>query len=137
MTEEVVIGRRAHELGIVLADDAELETAIQEIKKDYPEGRIRADASGKCYPLFPCGRIGSGFACSWKKSLTRSWFNRCNISACRTLNCIIKPMKNDIADQKRKDTGNRFEASHHRTTPTLEKVEDGLPAMDGRAAKTL
>lgn len=36
MTEELVIDRRAGELGIVLSD-AELETAIQEIKKDYPE----------------------------------------------------------------------------------------------------
>jgi FKBP-type peptidyl-prolyl cis-trans isomerase (trigger factor) len=36
MTEELVIDRRAEELGIVL-DDAELETAIQEVKADYPE----------------------------------------------------------------------------------------------------
>jgi parvulin-like peptidyl-prolyl isomerase len=36
MTEELVIDRRAGELGIQL-DDAELEAAIQEIKKDYPE----------------------------------------------------------------------------------------------------
>jgi FKBP-type peptidyl-prolyl cis-trans isomerase (trigger factor) len=36
MTEEVVIDRRAGNWGIVL-DDAELEAAIQEIKKDYPE----------------------------------------------------------------------------------------------------
>lgn len=36
MTEEVIIDRRAKELGIVL-DDPELEAAIQEIKKDYPE----------------------------------------------------------------------------------------------------
>jgi hypothetical protein len=36
MTEEVIIDRRAHELGIVL-DDTELEDAIQAIKKDYPE----------------------------------------------------------------------------------------------------
>lgn len=36
MAEEVIIDRRANELGIVL-DDPELETAIQEIKKDYPE----------------------------------------------------------------------------------------------------
>jgi hypothetical protein len=36
MTEEVIIDRRAHELGIVL-NDTELEAAIQAIKKDYPE----------------------------------------------------------------------------------------------------
>lgn len=36
MTQEVIIDRRAKELGIVL-DDAELEAAIQEIKKDYPD----------------------------------------------------------------------------------------------------
>ncbi len=36
MTEEVIIDRRARELGIVLAD-SELETAIQAIKKDYPD----------------------------------------------------------------------------------------------------
>jgi len=36
MTEEVIIDRRAHELGIVL-DDNELEAAIQAIKKDYPD----------------------------------------------------------------------------------------------------
>jgi FKBP-type peptidyl-prolyl cis-trans isomerase (trigger factor) len=36
MTEELIIDRRAHELGIVL-DDTELEAAIQAIKKDYPE----------------------------------------------------------------------------------------------------
>ena len=35
-TEEAIIDRRAHELGIVL-DDTELEAAIQAIKKDYPE----------------------------------------------------------------------------------------------------
>ncbi len=36
MAEEVIVDRRANELGIVL-DDSELEAAIQEIKKDYPE----------------------------------------------------------------------------------------------------
>ena len=36
MSEEVIIDRRADELGIAL-EDAELESAIQEIKKDYPE----------------------------------------------------------------------------------------------------
>jgi FKBP-type peptidyl-prolyl cis-trans isomerase (trigger factor) len=36
MTEEVIINRRANELGIVLSD-TELETAIQAIKKDYPD----------------------------------------------------------------------------------------------------
>ncbi len=36
MAEEVIIDRRAKELGIIL-DDAEVEAAIQEIKKDYPE----------------------------------------------------------------------------------------------------
>ena len=36
MTEEVIIDRRAKELGISL-DDNELEAAIQAIKKDYPE----------------------------------------------------------------------------------------------------
>lgn len=36
MTEEVIVDRRAGELGIGL-DDTELETAIQEIKRDYPE----------------------------------------------------------------------------------------------------
>lgn len=36
MAEEVIIDRRANELGIVL-DDPMLEAAIQEIKKDYPE----------------------------------------------------------------------------------------------------
>lgn len=36
MAEEVIINRRAQELKIVI-DDAELEAAIQEIKKDYPE----------------------------------------------------------------------------------------------------
>jgi hypothetical protein len=36
MAEEVIIDRRAGELGIAL-DDQELEAAIQEIKKDYPE----------------------------------------------------------------------------------------------------
>ena len=36
MAEEVIIDQRASELGIVL-DDPELETAIQAIKKDYPE----------------------------------------------------------------------------------------------------
>lgn len=35
MAEEVIIDRRAGELGIVL-DDTELEAAIQAIKKDYP-----------------------------------------------------------------------------------------------------
>jgi FKBP-type peptidyl-prolyl cis-trans isomerase (trigger factor) len=39
MTEEVIIDRRAHELGIVL-EDSELEAAIQAIKKDYPEGEF-------------------------------------------------------------------------------------------------
>lgn len=36
MTQEVIIDRRARELGIVL-DHAELEAAIREIKKDYPD----------------------------------------------------------------------------------------------------
>lgn len=36
MTEETIIERRADELGIVL-DDQELQTAIQDIKKDYPD----------------------------------------------------------------------------------------------------
>ncbi len=36
MVEEVIIDRRANELGITLAD-AELEAAIQAIKQDYPE----------------------------------------------------------------------------------------------------
>jgi hypothetical protein len=36
MTEEVIIDRRADELGIVL-EDTELEAAIQAIKKDYPD----------------------------------------------------------------------------------------------------
>jgi hypothetical protein len=40
MTEEVVVLRRAKELGIVL-DDRELEDAIRKIKKDYPEGEFK------------------------------------------------------------------------------------------------
>jgi hypothetical protein len=36
MTEELVIDRRAAELGIVL-EETELEAAVHEIKKDYPE----------------------------------------------------------------------------------------------------
>lgn len=36
MSEEVIIDRRASELGITL-EDTELDSAIQEIKKDYPE----------------------------------------------------------------------------------------------------
>jgi hypothetical protein len=40
MTEEVVVMRRAKELGIVL-DDRELEDAIRKIQKDYPEGEFK------------------------------------------------------------------------------------------------
>ena len=36
MAEELIIDRRAEELGIVL-EDAELDAAIQDIKKDYPD----------------------------------------------------------------------------------------------------
>jgi len=36
MAEELIIDRRAEELGIVL-EDAELDAAIQELKKDYPD----------------------------------------------------------------------------------------------------
>ncbi len=36
MTEEVIIDRRADELGIVL-EDTELDAAIREVKKDYPD----------------------------------------------------------------------------------------------------
>lgn len=40
MTEEVVVLRRAKELGIGL-DNRELEAAIRKIKKDYPEGEFK------------------------------------------------------------------------------------------------
>jgi hypothetical protein len=36
MVEEVIVNRRAEELGIVV-DDTELDASIQEIKNDYPE----------------------------------------------------------------------------------------------------
>jgi parvulin-like peptidyl-prolyl isomerase len=39
MTEELIIDHRAEELGLAL-DDQELETAIQEIKKDYQENEF-------------------------------------------------------------------------------------------------
>jgi parvulin-like peptidyl-prolyl isomerase len=39
MTEELIIGRRAEEMGIVL-DDQELETAIQAIKKEYQDNEF-------------------------------------------------------------------------------------------------
>jgi hypothetical protein len=40
MTEEVIVKRRAKELGIVL-DKNELEAAIRKIQKDYPEGEFK------------------------------------------------------------------------------------------------
>jgi hypothetical protein len=40
MTEEVIVRRRAEELGIVI-DDQELETAIRKIKQDYPDGEFK------------------------------------------------------------------------------------------------
>lgn len=39
MTEEVIVARRAAELGITV-DDAELAAAVKEIKADYPEGEF-------------------------------------------------------------------------------------------------
>ena len=74
MTEEVIVDRRAHELGIVL-DDTEVEAAIQAIKKI-----TRKTNSNRCCWKAPspirCGRTGCGCACLWKKWWTGNWFNR-------------------------------------------------------------
>jgi hypothetical protein len=50
LTEELILSRRAQELGLTVTPD-ELEKAVMEVRKDYPEGAFETTLLEKAIPL--------------------------------------------------------------------------------------
>lgn len=96
MTEEVIIDRRASELGIVLSD-AELEAAIQKIKKDYPEDEFEQMLLESAIPL-SLWKDRLRVRLLMEKVVDRDLFQPVNITA-QDIEAYYKAHEEDFSDK--------------------------------------
>lgn len=128
MTEEVIIDRRAHELGIVL-DDTELEAAIQTIKKDYPEDEFEQMLLESAIP-YSLWKDRLRVRLLMEKVVDRELVQPVNITA-QDIEAYYKAHEEDFAVQD--GSPPEMDLKHHIVEQLrLEKVEAAYPQwMDG------
>jgi hypothetical protein len=133
MTEELVIDRRAGELGIQL-DDAELEAAIQEIKKDYPEDEFEQMLLESAIP-FSLWKDRLRVRLLMEKVVDRELVQPVEITT-QDIEDYYSAHEADLATNDKKPPDMDLNRSHRGTNPA-RKGGSGLSAMDGRAAKAV
>jgi len=128
MTEEVIIDRRAHELGIVL-DDTELEAAIQTIKKDYPEDEFEQMLLESAIP-YSLWKDRMRVRLLMEKVVDRELVQPVNITA-QDIEAYYKAHEEDFAVQD--GSPPEMDLKHYIVEQLrLEKVEAAYPQwMDG------
>jgi hypothetical protein len=132
MTEEVVIDRRAHELGIVL-HDTELEAAIQAIKKDYPEDEFEQMLLESAIP-YSLWKDRLRVRLLMEKVVDQELVQPVNITA-QDIEAYYKAHEEDFA--VRDGSPPEMDLKHHIVERLrLEKVEAAYPQwMDGLRAR--
>ncbi|MBR9984439.1 MAG: SurA N-terminal domain-containing protein [Desulfosarcina sp.] len=132
MTEEVIIDRRAHELGIVL-DDTELEAAIQAIKKDYPEDEFEQMLLESAIP-YSLWKDRLRVRLLMEKVVDRELVQPMNITA-QDIESYYKAHEEDFAVKD--GSAPEIDLKHHIVEQLrLEKVEAAYPQwMEGLRAR--
>jgi len=132
MTEEVIVDRRAHELGIVL-DDTEVEAAIQAIKKDYPEDEFEQMLLESAIP-YSLWTERLRVRLLMEKVVDRERVQPVNITA-QDIEAYYKAHEEDFAVND--ESPPKIDLKHHIVEQLrLEKVEAAYPQwMDGLRAR--